>query len=225
MKMNFNLAALAALGLFALTPAAHAQLRLDGGFENVNFNGATSRYNGGGGGTFTPGATSSLGDGWYVTQGAIDVATAAGFGGGSPHSGSYFAYLDDGYTASTLSQTLATTPGQDYTVSFYLADSRPNPVLVEFGSQTLLSGFAPTNGTTLASQYALYSYTATATSASTILSFTGQYTRGNGGDGTFLDDVSVTAIVPAATPEPGSVALLVGLTTVGAGVLRRKRRK
>ena len=33
------------------------------------------------------------------------------------------------------------------------------------------------------------------------------------------------AIGPAATPEPGSVALLVGMTTFGAGMLRRKRRK
>lgn len=34
----------------------------------------------------------------------------------------------------------------------------------------------------------------------------------------------VLAIGPAATPEPGSMALLVGMTTVGAGVLRRRRK-
>ena len=36
--------------------------------------------------------------------------------------------------------------------------------------------------------------------------------------------VSLQNIPVAATPEPGSVALLVGMMTVGAGVLRRRRK-
>ncbi len=52
-------------------------------------------------------------------------------------------------------------------------------------------------------------------------------TGGVVGSGAFLSGLSDPKgliYVPAATPEPGSVALLLGMATVGAGVLRRRRK-
>ena len=114
-----------------------------------------------------------------------------------------------------------TAVGQSYLVSFYLADTVPNPVSVDFGSQVLLSGTAPAAGTSLAADYVLYSYNVTATSVSTILSFTGQWTNTviGFGEGTLLDNVSVTAA--SSVPEPSTMAL----TALGALALIMGRRK
>jgi hypothetical protein len=79
-------------------------------------------------------------------------------------------------------------------------------------------GFAPTNGGALATDYVNYTFIATATSTSTILSITGQYLD-IGGTGTLLDDVSVTA-VSSAVPEPATL----GLTGLGCLALFTARR-
>ena len=71
-----------------------------------------------------------------------------------------------------------------------------------WGSQVLFNGTAPTNGVTSASDYVNMTYTVTATSTSTNLSLIGQYTQG--GQGTLLDDVSVTA---TGVPEPATFGL------------------
>jgi hypothetical protein len=112
------------------------------------------------------------------------------------------AYLDDGFEQmNTLSQTLTTMSGQAYLVSFWVADSAPNPLTVDFGSQVLFNGTAPTDGVAVASDYVNDSYIVTATSTNTILSFTGEFTSGVG---TLLDDVSVTAV--SGVPEPATLA-------------------
>jgi hypothetical protein len=173
------------------------------------------------------GYTGSIGDGWNVTQGAVPICNSADWAATAvPFSGNQFAYLDEAYSLNTLTQTLATIVGQSYLVTFYLADTAPNPVTVDFGSQVLLNGTAPTVGTNMASDYALYSYNVTATSASTSLSFTGQYNNGvqgpgtGGGTGTLLDNVDVTAAT-SAVPEPSTL----GFTALGGLALLSLRRK
>jgi len=162
---------------------AKAGIILDGGFENP-----------------TPGNyTSSLGDGWNV-NGTIRVDNATS-PVGVPHSGNQSVYLDYGYSPNTVSQMLTTIVNQTYLVSFWIADSGPNLVTVDFGSQTLFNGTAPTNGVSLASDYVNYAYTVTATSTTTNLSFIGQYLNSNQGNGTNLDDVTVDA-----APEPATLA-------------------
>jgi MYXO-CTERM domain-containing protein len=181
---------------------AHASsITADGGFESAAINDV---YSG------------AIGDGWTVTQGHIGI-NPSGVGDGVPRSGNQMAYLSDGFlTLNTLSQSLTTVGGQQYLISFWVADTAANPLTVNFGSQVVFSGNAPTNGVTLASEYQNISVTLTALSTSTNLTFTGEFTAGNG---TLLDDVSVTAV--SSAPEPATF----GFTALGAVALFALRRK
>lgn len=143
--------------------------------------------------------TGNIDGSWSVTGGAIQIDAGPSYA----HTGNQDAYLDYGFTVNTIAQTLSTVDGQQYQVSFWLADTNANAVTVMFGDQTLYNGDAPTGGVESA-DYVEFDYTVTADSDSTSLSFTGQYTEG--GYGTELDDVSVTAL-DAQTPEPGTIAL------------------
>jgi hypothetical protein len=147
-----------------------------------------------------------------------------------PHSGNQFVYLDYGVSVNTISQTLTTVVGQSYTISYWLADTSPNTVVVKFGGQTLFNGTAPTAGVTSSSNYVNYTFTATATSTSTVLSFTGQWLNvGEDDQGTSLDDVSVTpagSSAPPTTPAPASLYLcLIGLAGLGLYTLAVRRRR
>ena len=161
-------------------------------------------------GDFTAWTTS----GFDVTQGQLGnlygVEGTDPFDGISPNSGSFQAFFADlDPNATTISQTLNTTAGVTYEVSWYLAqDTLPDPTVtcggtpctnlltVSFGGTTL------TDVTGIPEQgYTLYSFTSEATSGSTVLSLT----IGNSAGENLLDDVSVTA-----TPEPSPVFLLGG---------------
>ena len=173
--------------------ASAANLVLDGGFELP----ATGHY------------TGSLGDGWSATSNVIDIgAVGPAWTPGVPRIGNQFAYLDDGNTVNTLSQTLATVIGQTYLVQYWVADTNPDVFSVRFDGQVLFSGVAPTNGVNLASDYVSQSFVVTATSTSSDLTFTGQFT--SGGYGTIIDDVTVD-VFGATVPEPATV----GFTSVG----------
>lgn len=123
------------------------------------------------------------------------------------HSGSYGAYLGGFGGVLDLDQSIATTPGMSYTVSFWLAQS-PTPVApylnsfsFDFGSSTLLSLTQVTSRA-----FTEYSFTAGVLTPLTTLSF------GVRDDIGFfsIDDISVT---PVAVPEPamGMPAMLAGL--------------
>jgi hypothetical protein len=155
------------------------------------------------------------GDGWFVTAGsaATDDVTD---GIGVPHSGLQFLSLDLNTVLNTVSQPLATTVGQSYEVSFWVADRLADIFIADFGSQVLFNGTAPTNGTSSASDYVNQTYIVTAVSSTTMLSFSGQQ---NLGGGTLLDDVSVTAV--SATPEPATF----GCAALGCLALFALRRR
>ncbi len=58
------------------------------------------------------------------------------------------------------------------------------------------------------------------------LSFFSRENEGASNEGWGLDNLNVTSdFKPAAVPEPGSIAMLVGLSMTGAGILSRRRRK
>jgi hypothetical protein len=161
-----------------------------------------------------PGA---MGDGWVVTAGtgAICNNNHAGCGNaGSAHTGSQMGYLDWSNSLNTITQDLTTVIGQTYTISYWVADEKANFLEATFGGSTLFNGTAPVNGVN-PGDYVQYTFTSTATSTSTVLAFTGQRTAG--GNGTLLDDVSVT---PGAVPEPATW-LLTSVALFGLRAFRR----
>jgi hypothetical protein len=193
-----------AICVFSL--AVKAQGVLDGGFESV----AAGNY------------TNSLGDGWTVAQGDIFIfATLGGQSlGAVAYSGAQAADLDTGYDGNTLSQTISVGAGQSYILSYWVADTSPDLLIVTFGGTVVFDGVSPVEGVTSPSDYVQYQFTVTPSTSSAVLSFTGQYTGGGTGSlGTILDDVSLTQV-----PEPSSLALLtLGiLTTFGKKIVDKR---
>jgi hypothetical protein len=132
---------------------------------------------------------------------------------GSPHSGSFAAFLGPVGSLGFLSQTLATTPGIRYDLSFFLRSDggTPNEFQVSW------------NGSVISDQMNLpaFGYTERdfpnilATSSTTPLVFGFRDDPGF----LFLDDVAVNP-----TPEPTTLILL-GTTMAGLGLAWRRRHK
>ncbi len=163
----------------------------------------------------------SAGDAWQIDT--------AGEHGNSPFAGAYFvstgcvgAPCISGTASqqSSLSQTLPTTAGQTYDLTFEFmtgGNSTPNELKVLWGGSTALDlGPAGTLGPV--STYTLYSVDVTATSSSTTLTFLGR--QDPGWDA--LDNVSVVS-TGTVTPEPGSYAVL--MLVLGSLILVARSRR
>ena len=120
--------------------------------------------------------------------------------GGSTYAAGMGSVGSDG----TLSQTIATTAGQTYTLSFWLQNeaSGTNDFKAIWNGQTLLS---LTNAAQ--SGYTEYTYTVTATGSATTLEFS----AANGPSQWDLDNVSLTANGTVTPPPPAAPVISTGV--------------
>ena len=193
-------------GITASTQAS--ELVQDGSFENAQTNFVL--------------APGFFGDGWNVTTGEAAVYF---YLPNVAHTGTQSLDLNESTGLNTITQTLATVPGTEYTISFYAGStdgpSTPDSLAVYFGSELLRSGDFSGTGLGVYNQYL---YRATAVSNSTDLTFASKYGSAQGTNGAFLDDVSVTA--PDAVPEASTTVSLGLLLTLGlAGFVAARRKK
>lgn len=186
-----TMAAALAVTLLLTSVVAQANLITNPGFETGNFSGWTQSGNLG----FTGVANSPL------------------------HTGAFAAFLGPVGSLGLLSQTIATTPGATYDLSFFLqSDGRPaNEFLVRW------------NGASVFDQVNLpaFGYTEKTFSGLVAMNATTTLDFGFRNDPGFLhlDDVSLNATTaPTPTPEPATL-LLLGTTAVGIGWARRRQRR
>ena len=149
--------------------------------------------------------------GW--TQSGNTAFTSVTSGNSSfVHSGTYGAELGPSSSLGYLSQTLTTSPGQAYLLSFWLS----NP---QAGSSQHYEQFqASWNGTTVTNLvnpgvlgWTAFNYIVTATGTSTVLQFGFRNDPYNFG----LDDISVTpGFAPVITAQPTNLTVLSGGTVV-----------
>ena len=194
--------ALLTVGGFAALPSAQAQAELvtNGGFETGSFSG----WNIG-----SPGDLK-----------VVKATDAANYNAYPPHSGTYCAqFASSGVADDVLTQTLPTTAGDMYAVSFWLANDNQgiaplNDFKVAFGGNRLLDlentgDFA----------YTHYQFTEVASGSLAALTFSGRQPPG----AFYLDDVSVTALNPV--PEASSLVSLGLLLLLGLGGVAISRRR
>jgi hypothetical protein len=139
------------------------------------------------------------------------------------NTGSFAATIGSFGSTGTLSQTLATVAGTTYTFTFALQNLATSPsdflqtnsFVVTFGGTTVIDGLS---GPLPSPGYNIETFTVTATSDSTVLSFIAQ----NDSAAWLLDDVTATAAV-TAVPEPSTWAMmLLGFAGVGFMAYRRR---
>jgi len=159
--------------------------------------------------------------GWSFTGPGVGIDSAF------PNNGLFDAFLSTPATApnpGVISQSLATTPGQGYELTFALLDEAGfsgNTFTVSFGAfSAVIHGNQVAPPGNLQSFYTLESFAIPGTDitgASTLLSFSGLDT-GQGDIAFNLDDVSVTASIP----EPSTIPLLLTISLLTlAGRARR----
>ena len=211
LKSALFAAAFAAAAVAAVPAFASTNLVVNGGFENTGFGGTTGYYNVG-----PAGADNVVPSdfGWTVSNGNVDIVANNGtYGTVNADGGAYVLDLVGYGSTGEISQTLTTTPGAEYKVTFEYSRNGG----VNNPTAAVLVGGSTVGSVTGTSSWTTFSDTFKATGASTTFAINETYGANNGG--VFLDNVSVSAV-----PEPASWALmLLGVGGVG-GALRLRRR-
>jgi hypothetical protein len=168
---------------------------------------------------------------WFVTEGTVGVDTETSF----IFNGRKSVLLDgDNSGPDSLTQTLATTPGQIYTILFWANADVPNVFSVTFGGTPVTgtptsiaqNGFPGVDPLSNSSLFVLYLGTATATSASTDLTFT--TTASPTIDSGVTVEIDNIMVVAGAIPEPSALTLASTGAVLGSlwqFFLRRRKAK
>ena len=172
------LLALTAVATLSIAYPAKANLITNGGFETGDFSG------------------------WSVSGPASVEGTVGSI---PPHSGNFQAQFG---LFDSIGQTIATTPGQSYTIDFWAASPGISFVFVVWNGHNVFGQIfeRPTGYTEL-------TFNVTTSSASTSFLI-----EQEGGGTLLLDDVSVNRFVP----DGGSTVSLLGFALLGLAVFRRK---
>jgi hypothetical protein len=223
-RLRLSILGLPVAALLAAAPAAHANLLVNGSFESgafVNQGNDTM--------SLAPGSTAITG--WTVI-----TDTTAWIGPSNPFGltasdGSYFLDLTDypaGAPFAGVSQSIATTPGATYALTFDLGASnfwgRPSAIIASAAGTSAAFTSGPASATTPNNDWYHELMQFVATSTTTLISLQGsagfQYIG--------LDNVSVELVSGPGTPRVGVpepqtwTLMLAGLAAVG--VVGRRRR-
>ena len=244
-----NLAAIAALGLISFASAAHAQTTISSG--TYTGNPGTNGANGGNGSNGTPGGNGtngSIGDSGYTVSSGMTLVTGGTFTGGKGGKGGNGGNGGDvtvgeagiggdggnggngGYALSVTGTGIVTLDGGSFSggaggsFGFFGSGGRGLGAFGRDGN----SGREGSNGS--AGLPLFVGNGGTLYFGGTKFSLESGLVSGKFSDGTAYSFKYATsgsfkiAAAPAATPEPGSVAFLVGMGITGVGVLRRRRK-
>lgn len=214
-----GLAAAGALALSAGSASAAVNLLTNGSFEDTG----TAVQQGWGGYTYGAGYSLPL-PGWTVDDGSVDITVNAPSPSGlwGPAADGVNSLDINGWNAGTISQTVTTTPGATYLVSFFYsrnAAGAPDPATAEVSAGGVTLDVSAANDGSFGGPFAMlwkpahFTFTGTGSDTLTLKATV----DGNGG--VFFDGVSVTGSVP----EPASWALMIGGFGLAGVALRRRR--
>jgi hypothetical protein len=222
MKLSSSIAAAAVLAAVScLASPALAQLA-DGGFETpVAGSGTFIQVNSGGSvGAWTVGGHDVL----VINTSYKELGNSIVFNAQSGNQSlDITGHGNTGF--NTVSQTFATTPGQAYSLSFYLGNMQDSAgsglyslaSSVNVGATGNLTQLFTNAAVTLnAVNWALQTYGFTATGASTTLTFTNATVGDN--------FAGIDGVALAAVPEPASLAVWGAVSALGAAFGWRRRR-
>ncbi len=208
---------------------AHANLIINGGFEQPAFAGNGDKYSDSGLTSLTGWTFPTAPNSFFLEHGTPFPGTVR------YNSGTQAVCLNyDGNTnLAPLSQAFATAAGQAYLLTFAMNEENiahlnsPTLLNINVGSLTRTIGLdnPADGGVALGNGYKLFTLGFTALSASTTLSFKDVTPGTTIIHSTFLDDVSVVAVSPSASaPEPVTWVGLAGAAMIQAMARFGRRR-
>lgn len=214
-----NIAALATLLSAGAASAATPELVVNGSFENNSISSSWAAVS-----SVTGWTSSASGSSAFEIQ---KGSTQGGSSGFMPSAAAGVQYLElNTDRLTSISQTIATTAGSSYLLSFAYS-GRPDTagnassLMNVYWGSTLLTP-SPLVGTTTPT-WQTFSQTVSSLTGSTVLRFESVGPVSSTSYGSYLDNVSVSAIT-SAVPEPQTYAMmLLGLGLMGFIARRRKQ--